>query len=351
MQLKSLKYHDRTWNWLLNQVDFTELTLLVGASGVGKTRIIEAIADLRRIALGQNRPGVVWEVEFSINEQSYRWSGEFDTAVDKFEVDILKEQLLIGEALWMDRVTSTRKFDTPYQSLIYLLRNDPEIRPVYRHFQAVMHDRWPTKTRQFKLTKGDVTTDEYPTSEAIQQLAEDNTLLKLWLADQNQLPVFEQIKADFSLIFPTVEDIQTTKVEVSPDNRIEFSLKEKCVEDWIPGERVSAGMFKVLMFITDMYLVPNDALILIDEFENSLGVNCIEIVDEMVSKRRQLQYIFTSHHPYIINDIPIPCWKIVTRKGNVVTAKSAEVYNLGNSKHTAFKQLLQLDEFEDGITR
>ncbi|MDM8526738.1 AAA family ATPase [Anaerolineales bacterium HSG24] len=351
MELKSLIYHDIVWNWQLNKVDFTDLTLLVGASGVGKTLIIEAIVDLQHVVMGQNRAGLSWEVEFSIDGRAYHWLGQFAETSHTAVTEILNEQLFIEEKLWLDRTTSNHKFNNNHQSLLYLLRNDTEIDSIYKHFRYVMYNTWPSQTHVFELSKRDVQADEYPTVQEIRHIAEDNTLLKLWFAYTNQLPVFQQIREDFMEIFPTVQDVLVMKTEQSPHNCIEFSIKEAHVTNWIPGERVSAGMFKVLMFITDMYLAPDDAVILLDEFENSLGVNCIEIVNEMVLKRRRLQYIFTSHHPYIINDIPMPCWRIVTRKGNTVTVNHPDDYKLGKSKHTAFKQLLQLDEFEDGLTR
>ena len=42
-------------------------------------------------------------------------------------------------------------------------------------------------------------------------------------------------------------------------------------------------------------------------------------------------------------------WKIVTRKGGVVIAKDAKDYNLGNSRHQSFMQLLNLDAYKEGI--
>ena len=50
-------------------------------------------------------------------------------------------------------------------------------------------------------------------------------------------------------------------------------------------------------------LWPDGSVILIDEFENSLGVNCLdEITEDVVKESRRLQFILTSHHPYIILD-------------------------------------------------
>ena len=87
----------------------------------------------------------------------------------------------------------------------------------------------------------------------------------------------------------------------------------------------------------------------LDEFENSLGVNCIdELTTEIKGASHRLQFILTSHHPYIINKINYQNWKIVTRKGTKIFAQDAQEFNIGKSKHEAFVQLLNLPSFKTG---
>ena len=52
-----------------------------------------------------------------------------------------------------------------------------------------------------------------------------------------------------------------------------------------------------------------------DEFEGSgAGFRWLTVG---AKDQPDLQLILTSHHPYIIQKIPIDCWKIVTRKGTI----------------------------------
>ena len=127
-------------------------------------------------------------------------------------------------------------------------------------------------------------------------------------------------------------------------------IKEKECDIWISQDNISSGMFKTLMYIAEIYLSQEGAVVLIDEFENSLGSNCIDAVTDILTERQDLQFIITSHHPYIINNIPMGCWKIVTRKGGVVTVKSAEDLNLGRSKHQAYLQLInKLERYNEEL--
>jgi predicted ATPase len=169
--------------------------------------------------------------------------------------------------------------------------------------------------------------------------------------------VFKSIKDDFvNEAFKQVEDI---RFEVSgkilgDDNSIiddaySLEIKEKDT-GWISQDRISAGMFKTLINIAGIKLFPKGCIILIDEFENSLGTNCIDVVAERLAEGNEdMQFIITSHHPYIINRIHMDNWKIVTRTGSTVSTKDAKDFNLGKSKHEAFQQLINLDEFVNGI--
>jgi AAA15 family ATPase/GTPase len=57
-------------------------------------------------------------------------------------------------------------------------------------------------------------------------------------------------------------------------------------------------MVRTLKHLSEIYLFSEVTVFLIDEFENSLGINCInEIMSDILKSKRQLQFILTSHHP------------------------------------------------------
>lgn len=92
------------------------------------------------------------------------------------------------------------------------------------------------------------------------------------------------------------------------------------------------------------------SLVLIDEFENGLGVNCIDTLCElMLSERNDLQLIITSHHPKIINAIDKEKWKIIERDGSVIRNRISQELGIGNSQHDAYFNLINRWEFEGKI--
>ncbi len=187
------------------------------------------------------------------------------------------------------------------------------------------------------------------------QASEFKILTKLYLVSilENDT-TFERIKERFISIFPTVEDIiidrswLPTEKEIQR-NWLEIKIKEKGVDKWIELSRMSWGMVRTLKQLSELYLCKEGTVFLIDEFENSLGINCInEITADILTSRRNLQFILTSHHPYIINNIEFKNWKLVTRNAGIIKAHDMSEFNFGNSKHEAFMQLLQLDEYQTG---
>lgn len=50
MKINRLSYTNKASGWDLKPLEFDQLTLLVGASGVDKTRILKSILDLKKNA-------------------------------------------------------------------------------------------------------------------------------------------------------------------------------------------------------------------------------------------------------------------------------------------------------------
>lgn len=113
---------------------------------------------------------------------------------------------------------------------------------------------------------------------------------------------------------------------------------------------ISNGMLKTIYYIVELYTMSDNSLVMIDEFENGLGVNCIDLLSELLlTERKDLQFIITSHHPKIINSIPMERWKIIDRNTNIVTNAGFDKYGIGNSQHDAYFNLINRWEFEGKI--
>ena len=131
-----------------------------------------------------------------------------------------------------------------------------------------------------------------------------------------------------------------------------FCIKEKSVDRWLPVPDLSSGMQKVLLILTDLHVLPNGSIYLIDEYENSLGINAIEFLPTVfLSLEMDIQLFVTSHHPYLINRVPVANWYVFHRSGSSVRIKpGVELQQkYGRSKQNAFIQLINDPFYLEGV--
>ncbi len=378
MKISKFRYENKSIEWFLEELEFGKLTLLVGASGVGKTQILRALMGLKQITNGSSINGVAWSIEFeTLSKQKYIWQGEFESqGVSIFienNTDINYRPKIIFEKLYLDgnliveRTNERILFnDKPtiklsqLESVLSLLKEEDLIKPAYeefRHLNLYDHSNSAGTSKTFSFLNANKLLEKCNTLQKIQKSKFD-TPIKLFLLSKIDTETFDLIKQKFIDIFPEVEDLKISPLESLPnDENIpdylrDFTLiqiKEKNVKHWIDQTRISSGMFRTLLQLSDLYLCAEGTVFLIDEFENSLGINCInEITTDILSSRRQLQFILTSHHPYIIDAINFEHWKLVTRNAGIVKTHNISKFNIGKSKHSAFMQLLQLEEYQTG---
>jgi len=129
-----------------------------------------------------------------------------------------------------------------------------------------------------------------------------------------------------------------------------FAIKEKKVEKKIPLHELSSGMQKVLLIIADIITLPKGSIYLMDEYENSLGINAIDFLPQfLVDHGKDIQFFITTHHPYLINSMPMKTWRVFHRDGSKVFIKSGVEFEqkYGKSKQKAFIQLIN-DPFYAG---
>jgi ABC-type dipeptide/oligopeptide/nickel transport system ATPase component len=379
MKIHQFEYQDHEYQWKLEPVKFLpHLNLLVGISGVGKTEILKAIRRLNKIANGASLNGVEWNIEFSTSDNvNYHWQGRFEvhqtTQIIQQELDegeitdskdegfrILSERLYRNDIIIVERDEEKIILNgkqTPklslFQSVVYILNREDDIIPVKTELEKIIFVDYEKIDKTWKIPISVI--KQYENS-SLKKLKESDlpTPVKLSILYRYFRQEFNKIKKLFQTIFPKVIDIKIEpfkqdKLEQLPTalsdilrDAVTINIKEKRVNDWI--ENISSGMLKTFMYISELSLSPEGAVILIDEFENSLGVNCIDSVTDLILENRDLQFFITSHHPYIINNISPAYWKIVTRRGGLVSVKNAEYFHISSSRQKAFIDLINILE-------
>lgn len=176
-------------------------------------------------------------------------------------------------------------------------------------------------------------------------------ITKRWLPDR-----FSRIIENFREIFPSVTEVIVDFEDQLRDGGdpllLQFAIKEQSCNQWILQPQMSSGMLRTLIHLFAVDAALPGSVLVIDEFENSLGENCLSRMTETLLEHvGEVQFILTSHHPYVIHNIPVDCWQLVRRHGSTVTLTSARDIPalMSESHHDAFTRLLNLKEFQEGI--
>jgi len=162
MNIQSLIYKNKTINWNLELIAFKPLTLLVGASGVGKTQILMAIINLQNISRGNFLTGLLsgleWKIKFLTQKgTSCEWQGSFESKDflqeimfdSKIKEDNLPtieyEKLFIAGKNVINRTKEGILFNeketvklSPTESVIYLLKEEKQVKEIHQEFEKVL---------------------------------------------------------------------------------------------------------------------------------------------------------------------------------------------------------------------
>jgi len=395
MTIRSFQFEDKAREWKLEKVKFAPFNLLVGMSGVGKTLILESLRRVRNAALRGARhvPGCVWTMEIEVEGKRYVWTAEtslpstplsaFDIDDDVLElneeIDTSSEEVrFLEEAITFEDgcVLFKRSGDDlvlrdgpmpslkKTESLISLLREDDAVKPIFLAMRRFLFSHAHALTRTFfeydkrRFARAE---SKFKKLDDLRDATGFSVMAKMVIMQSRFPEDFKKVVNQFQTIFEQIEDVQIGKLSEfdltveGPDLPAEWiavALRERDVPRWLVHHRISSGMVRTLMHLFELALAPAGTVVLIDEFENSLGVNCLsQVTDHLLERAGDLQFLITSHHPYIINNIPIRDWLVVTRHGCTVKVLDAsQLPGLNTtSRQDRFTLLMNLREYERGV--
>ena len=356
------------------EIKFFKVNLIVGDSGTGKTRLLNTIFNAGRMAVNTNQffEGW-WNILFEHEGIKFRW--ELDTVNDDNveEKIIKKEKLSIyennDEKIIVNRTEDSFFFNddklpklSGRETSIVLLKNEDAIKPIYDAFKFIIRRNFsgsdleeatimaPLSQPQINKIKKHRNKDEI-----FHKITNVNS--RMYLFENYFKEIYTKICDEFISIFPFVKELKILDAEYFglsfPGIVPVFSLKEKEGNKWIALHNFSSGMKKVLLILTDIFVLPmTGAVYLIDEYENSLGMSAINFFpDILFESDTPSQFIITSHHPYIIGNVPVRDWIVLNRKGlKVFVKQGVELEDrYGKSKQKSFIQLINDPFFTGGV--
>lgn len=366
MRFNSFSYRtqeDNNTGWNIRKIDFMGVNLLVGASGSGKSTVLKTMFELGKdVARGSNPFVGFWDVELLCGEEKYCYQLE-RSVVKKDEAPTGKNLIVKSEKLTkdgletpiIDRNTEHFSFNgaklpklAADQNGISLLKDEELVEPVFSGFTKMKRREFDggalQDNREFKSFNHQFVNNLKP--ESINDLPRVEYTLNqsLFLLHKYFPDIYNDIKDTYCSIFPEVSDLDIQIISISSDEFIPvIEFKDKATSSKAPISELSSGMLKVMLILVDIQFLPEDSIYIIDEYENSLGINAINFFpDYLIEFGSNKQFFVTTHHPYIINNIPIENWILLTRKGLEISTIRGEVLKekYGKSSQSAFIKLI-----------
>lgn len=348
-----------------------DVTLLVGLSGVGKTQILNAVEYSLNLAVDKDEPLRPYKVGISVlvDDEEYEWFYEINK-VDENELiinednkyEFVYEKLVKNNEIVFERknleveVVGYDKVPQPKKSESLILQYSDDknfeklisgIRKLYP-VEIELAVRGGIRSESFSRLKSKVIDTLNVSEEKVEFKVFSHlpVAVKLYIVKNYYPDIYVKIFDAVKELFMEIEDIDVEEDAVREMYLVSIEVYGKKLLQ----QDISNGMLKTIYYIVELFTMSEDSLVLIDEFENGLGVNCIDVLSElMLSERDDLQFIITSHHPKIINAIDKNKWKIIDREGSIVKNSSSLSYGIGNSQHDAYFNLLNRWEFEGKI--
>jgi ABC-type cobalamin/Fe3+-siderophores transport system ATPase subunit len=313
-----------------------------------------------------------WNVDFESNGTVYHYQIDVEQSTNSSREKMIKKEILTshteelfrrenGSIIWKNKEMPKLSSDKSCFSLL----EDDDILPVYDNMKKVIARRFSGDelNKNFQLGTIVSNTPESPVPSHIRNIGDlavepIDFHNKMYLLNKLSSKDYKKVIALIKTAFPFIveADVQDM-IKVIPNfqgplHTHIFSIREKNIEKWIPTNNISSGMQKLFLLILDTVLLQDSGILLIDEYENSLGINAINFLPDLIENiSDNCQFIITSHHPYIINNIPIESWRVFHRDGSNVHITNGielkEKYSQSRQEH--FIQLINDPIYKGGV--
>ena len=361
--------------WRFPNAKFERVNLIVGDSGTGKTRFLNTISNFANQATADSiRYLGDWEVVFTVDGKKYRWELTVDSDPANEEKVVSREKLFLEKQVGPELIVTRTKDDFTYRgktlprlsrtvTSISLLKDEEEIARINTGFKRVITRRFFTNELSENFAFYSIppnALDKHVKAKDLDKLLQDKIGFqnKIYLLKEIFPQKYQQLTEFYRQAFPFITEFafrefsDVQKSMTLPFRTRAFCFKEKNLDSWVPVHDISSGMQKVFLITLDLFLMPDDGIMLIDEYENSLGISAINFFPDLVlGNDFKCQFVISSHHPYIINNIPIENWLVFHRKGVDVSLKSGRDLKpkFGRSKQQYFTQLINDPFYVDGV--
>lgn len=374
MFIEWMEYENKTTGQQIKRIEFQRMNLLVGPSAAGKTQILRVLSEFLLVAsYGQ---AITSECRFQIGfrmhedpyaadgaEKSFIWEIETGDAYalqsgqDSLAHVIVRERLTSGEELVFsrqDEVIAIEGYDripaiAQDKSIFYVFQGNGPFASIVRDMKLVssfykQRDAFtpvPAKwVGDFVETFRDVKREAEKARTHLLAASALPVGLDIHLAKLHMPSSFTDFLMDVQDVFPEIEDVDLAASTVYSGN---YVIRVRIDGRELEQQDISSGMLRTICIFALLHFRCRHTAIFFDELENSLGVNCLDSVVERIrlkAAEEGTQFLLTSHHPYIINQIPVADWLLIAQDKGIITSKKAVDVGISTTGREQFMDLL-----------
>lgn len=351
MKLKQISYSEfigGSQEWVLDNLTFRDVNLLIGENATGKTRCLNIISNLAKLVSDYRKQlfsSSCFDAVFESDSDEVRYILEIkntkvlnESFIQNGENLMTRGQGGAGE-IFAEEIGRKMNFQTPETSLAAVARQD-EI----QHGFLECLPAWGNKVIHYAFGS--------PMGQDHYMLAETNSnekfdpretynVIKVFIQGKKELgkPYIEAIKKDFRQIHYNIDDIGVQKPVLYPyltDHKGEpvvLYVKETDLPGITEQFNMSQGMFRVLSLIIQVnycQMAMQPSCIIIDDIGEGLDFErSICLINLLMEKaaNSHIQIIMATNNKFVMNRVPLETWSVLKRESN-----RCNVYNYTNSK-------------------
>jgi len=370
LQIHSIEFSNRSSGQKIEKITFGKLNLLVGVSGAGKTQILKALSKCADIACGDEiidfegsfridfsiddlrnketliKKRIVWDVETVSYDNNSELLTNPPFVIDKETITVDGRKFIQrgGDGLFVNGSKSSDVFAG--RSVISSL-SSKEIDFIRFNFMKIVSHKKQLEGLKPILLRGiikkEISSGSYKKmADFIFKLviSRYSVLTQIHLVKKFAKNLFQEFLLNVKDVFPNVDDI---KVVSDYKDRLRLVINENGRQ--LEQGSLSSGLLKTIYIIAVTCFSSGNTVILIDELENGLGINCLDEVTDYIirsSSESGIQFILTSHHPYIVNKISEKDWKIISQENGIIHFLSSQEVGIDSdsNRQDKFFQLI-----------
>lgn len=379
MTIDWMEYENASTGQVIRHIDFLPLTLLVGPSAAGKTEILKILSSFLVIAVRSRLIPAArchFRMGFHIGAHTYRWDIATGDTQAASEDDIpgyaitseRLDETTPGQERWIfqrsaDKLT-IRGFEklpmiSAEKSALSMYKETPPMKDIVQHFSVVssyeqqangLRDIPARLLENVRATLLAAKQNHAPIRLHALHGSSWPIALDIYVARTCMPETYQAFLEDVQEIFPEIEDISIGQ-PLFETSRYLLDIRQDGKD--ILQDSISSGMLRTIFLLGTLRFRAQGSLgnvIFYDELENSLGINCLdEIVDRIRLQAAEAgtQFLLTSHHPYIINNIPVKNWLLVSQSHGIISTRNPETVGIGAGYREQFFELMNYYEREE----